>query len=85
MNAQYRISMRIRTPGRVSHHRGFKDEIRYSRSVSRHTGHVVGERRVIDRRGVRYSKKLVGTVTGEVLRDDVERLDEHRDHGDARR
>jgi hypothetical protein len=46
---------------------------------------VVGERRVIDRRGVRYSKKLVGTVTGEVLRDDVERLDEHRDHGDARR
>jgi hypothetical protein len=85
-NANYRITVHVRSPGRAEGHRhkDFKREWRISRSISRDTGHVVGELRVIDRRENTYLKRMVDTVTGEVVYEREQPLGEHRNRGSAR-
>ncbi len=40
---------------------------------------------MIDRVAKRYQKRIIDSETGKVLRDEDKPLDQHRDHGSARK
>ena len=60
-------------------------ELRAGDSVQRDTGHLTQLFRRIDKREGVYHERIVEKVTGEVIHEHIERLSEHRGHGDARR
>jgi hypothetical protein len=60
-------------------------EIRAGDSVHRDTGHPTQFFRRIDKREDVYHERVVDKVTGDVIHERIERLSEHRGHGDARR
>jgi hypothetical protein len=60
-------------------------ELRAGDSEHRDSGHPTHFVRRIDKREDVYHERVLDQVTGEVIHEHIERLSEHRGHGDDRR
>jgi hypothetical protein len=72
---------RHRSPGRDN----YKIQHIEGDDLYRNTGKWSWLRWVIDRVAKRYQKRIIDSETGKVLRDEDKPLDQHRDHGSARK